>query len=213
MEELRSIDSDQDVKSNPLQRLDYFVEWGEKPWERLVQYSFDHFLGTDLKGQQVLDIGTRFGRMACLFALLGAKVLGLDLHRKCLSVAREEGIKSNVDQRVMFVQGSGDLSAFKDNTFDLVFSKSVLVVVPDLVSFLQQVRAKLKPGGKIMFLENARGAWWIHQLRAFRHKWDYTKARYFTPREIAVISEVFEVTTVKRCMFPPVVLILGHKKR
>ena len=212
MKEPRSIDSDQKIKNNPLQCLDYFVEWGGKAWERLVQHAFDHFLGVNLEGQQVLDIGTRFGRMACLFALLGAKVIGFDLSKKCLSVARKEATKFNVNERVVFVLASGNLSAFKDNTFDVVFSKSVLVVVPDLVSFLQEVRAKLKPGGKIMFLENARGAWWMHQLRAFRHgKWNYMKARYFTPCEIAVISEIFEVTTVKRCVFPPVVLILGHK--
>lgn len=214
MEEPKLIYSDQDIKINLLQHLDYFVEWGGRSWGRLVQYAFDYFLGVNLEGQQVLDIGTRFGRMACLFALLGAKVVGFDLIKKYLFVARKEATRCNVNERVVFVLGSGNLSAFKDNVFDAVFSKSVLVVVPELVSFLQEVRAKLKPGGKIMFLENARGAWWMHLLRAFRHrKFEYTKASYITPREIGAISEIFEVTTVKRCMFPPVVLILGHKRR
>ena len=37
-----------------------------------------------------------------------------------------------------------------------------------LGTFLKQVRAKLKPGGKIVFLENAKESWLMHRLRAFR---------------------------------------------
>jgi len=213
MKELSSTDSIQEITRHPLQHLDYFIEWGGKTWEYLLHHAFNQFLDVNLEGKQVLDIGTRYGKMACLFSLLGAKVIGFDLSKKCLAVARQEAVKCNVGERVVFVQSNGDLSAFKDNSFDVVFSKSVLVVVADLVSFLEEVRAKLKPGGKILFLENAKGAWWMHLLQAFRHgKWDYTKACYFTPREIGVVSEIFEVTTVKRCVFPPVVLILGHKR-
>jgi ubiquinone/menaquinone biosynthesis C-methylase UbiE len=208
-----TIHGDPHIMDDPLKRLDYFVEWGGEAWERLVRHAFEHFLGVNLAGQQVLDIGTRFGKMACMFALLGAKVIGSDVNNNCLSVARKEAANCNVNHRVVFVLESGNLSAFKDNTFDIVFSKSVLVVVPDLVSFLEQVRAKLKPGGKIIFLENAKGPWLIHQLRAFRHgKWDYTKAAYFTSREIEVVARIFEVTTLKRSLFPPVVLILGRKR-
>lgn len=213
MKESVSIDSVQEIIKHPLQRLDYFMEWGAKTWQRLMDHAFEHFLGSNLQGQLVLDIGTRYGKMACLFTLLGAKVIGLDLGRKYLSVAQREATKWNISERVVFVLGGGDLSIFKDNSFDVVFSKSVLVVVPDLARFLEEVRAKLKPGGKIVFLENAKGPWWVHLLRAFRHgKWDYTKASYFTPQGIRMVSDVFDNVVVKRRAFPPVVLILGHKR-
>lgn len=161
----------------------------------------------------MLDIGTRYGKMACLFALLGGKVIGLDLSRKALAVARREATKWDITERVVFVWGKGDLSIFNDNSFDVVFSKSVLVVVPDLARFLEQVNAKLKPGGKIVFLENAKGPWFLHILRAFRHgKWDYTKARYFTPQEVSLVSGIFDEVVMRRRAFPPVVLIMGHKR-
>ena len=77
---------------------------------------------------------------------------------------------------------------------------------------LEEVKEKLKPGGKIVFLENAKGPWYVHLLRTFRHgKWDYTKARYFTSHEIRVVSEVFDEFVVKSLAFPPVVLMMGRK--
>lgn len=213
MKEQLSTDSIQEITGHPLQHLDYFMEWGAKTWQQFMVHAFEHFLGTNLQGQQVLEIGTRYGRMACLFALLGAKVIGLDLTRQVLSTAQEEALTLNITQRVLFVQGERGLSLFKDNAFDVVFSKSVLVVIPDLVGFLEEVNAKLKPGGKIVFLENAKGPWYLHILRAFRHgKWDYGKARYFTPQEISIVSSMFTKVVVRKCTFPPVVLIFGHKR-
>lgn len=203
---------DKEITSHPLQYLDYFMEWGGEAWRRLTGHAIEHFLGRDLKGQQVLDIGTRYGKMSCLFALLGAKVVGLDLSRESLTIAQKEATKWKVTDKTLFVLTGGDLSTFRENSFDVVFSKSVLVVVPDLVRFLEEVKDKLKPGGKIVFLENAKGPWWVHLLRAFRHgKWDYTKARYFTPHEIKAVSEVFDEFVLRSWVFPPVILMMGRK--
>jgi len=178
-----------------------------------MAHAFEHFLGTNLQGQHVLEIGSRYGRMTCLFALLGGKVIGVDLNKASLSVAQSEATKWKVMDSVAFIQGGENLSIFKDNSFDVVFSKSVLVVVQGLGHFLEEINAKLKPGGKIVFLENEKGPWFLHVLRAFRHrKWDYTKAHYFTPEEIRVVSGIFDEVTVRRHSFPPVVLILGHKR-
>lgn len=208
-----STNSVQEIRKYPLQHLDYFMEWGGKAWQHLMKHAIEHFLGSTLQDQRVLDIGTRYGKMACLFALLGGRVMGLDLTEKALSLARREATKMDVSERVEFVCGKGDLSIFNDNSFDAVFSKSVLVVVPDLARFLEEINAKLKPGGKIIFLENAKGPWFMHSLRAFRHrKWDYTKAHYFTQQEIKLVSDIFAEVVVRTRAFPPVVLIMGRKK-
>ncbi len=204
---------DQEIARHPLQHLDYFMEWGGKVWQRLMEHAFQNFIGKDLHDQQVLEIGTRYGKMACLFALLGAKVVGLDMNEKSLVFAQEEAIKLNVADRTSFVLGGGDLASVSANSFDIVFSKSVLVIVPDLVCFLEEVKEKLKPGGKIVFLENAKGPWWVHLLRRFRHhgKWDYTRAQYFTSHEIKAVSDVFDEFVVRSWAFPPIVLMMGRK--
>lgn len=203
----------QKLTRQPLQHLDYFMEWGGKAWQRPMEQAFHDFIGTDLHDQQVLEIGTRRGKMACLFALLGATVVGLDISKKSLVFAREEATKLNVADRTSFILSGGDLAAVSANTFDIVFSKSVLVVVPDLVRFLEEVKEKLKPGGKIVFLENAKGPWWVHLLRTFRHhgKWDYTRAQYFTSHEIKAVSTVFDEFVVRSWAFPPIVLMMGRK--
>ena len=203
---------DQEITGQPLRHLDYFMEWGGKGWQRLMDQAFEDFLGKDLHDQQLLEIGTRYGKMACLFALLGAKVVGLDVNRRSLEIAKEEAIRLNVADRTSFVLGGGDLASVSANSFDIVFSKSVLVIVPDLVRFIEEVQEKLKPGGKVVFLENAKGPWWAHLLRIFRHlgKWDYTKARYFTSHEIKVVSDAFEEFVVVNWAFPPIVLMMGR---
>lgn len=209
------MESDQEIARHPLQHLCYFMEWGGKAWQRLMEQAFQDFIGKDLHDQEVLEIGTRYGKMACLFALLGAKVVGLDMNEKSLAFAREEAIKLNVADRTSFVLGEGDLASVSANTFDIVFSKSVLVLVPDLVRFLEEVKEKLKPGGKIVFLENAKGPWWVHLLRTFRHygKWDYARAQYFTSHEIKAVSDVFDEFVVKSWAFPPIVLMMGRKPK
>ena len=44
---------------------------GRKGVAAYVQKAFDGFLGVNLQSRQVLDIGTRYGKMACLFYLRG----------------------------------------------------------------------------------------------------------------------------------------------
>ncbi|HMS85914.1 MAG TPA: class I SAM-dependent methyltransferase [Nitrospira sp.] len=198
-----------------LQDLDYFMEWGGRSWQSLMSYAFEHFLGTDLRGQQVLEIGSRYGKMTCLFALLGAKVIGIDTEGKSLLIAQQEAAKWKAEDAVLFIKAGGDLSIIKDNSFDVVFSKSVLVMVPDLAGFLEEVKQKLKPGGKIVFLENAKGPRWLHLLRAVRHmrKWDYAQARYFTSQEVKMVSQVFDEFVMRSWMFPPVILMMGCKPK
>jgi len=100
MKEPVTTNSVQEIRQHPLQHLDYFMEWGGKAWQHLMNHAIEHFLGTTLQGQQVLDIGTRYGKMACLFALLGGRVMGLDLSKKALSLARREATSLDVSERL-----------------------------------------------------------------------------------------------------------------
>lgn len=200
--------------TNPLKNLSYFVEWDGKKWERLLNYAFCEFISTNLEGQQILDIGTRYGKMAALFALLGGRVTGIDVQKDCLVIAEAETRKWGVSEKVNFIAYDGNLDIFPDETFDLIFTKSVLVLVPRLEDFLRQLETKLKPQGKIVFLENGRGSHILRALRSIRHsKWDHTKINYFTDRELRLICDIFEIKTIKRTLLPPIYLILGLKKR
>jgi SAM-dependent methyltransferase len=195
----------------PAVQLDYFVEWGGRSWTQSVSDAFTEFVGNDLRGSFVLDIGTRFGKMACLFALRGAKVIGTEISAHGLAKARRESAKWHVEDRVLFVMCSGSLDHFREDSFDIIFTKSVLVTVQDLEPFLLKLKMKLKHGGKVIFLENARGGV-LHALRYFWHRnWDYNGITYFTEREIEIINRIFDGVVVKRRLFPPCFLVFGSK--
>jgi SAM-dependent methyltransferase len=131
-----------------------------------------------------------------------------------MPVAQAEVDKWNVARRTGFVVYDGNLDIFADEAFDLVFTKSTLTMIPQLADLLHKIAAKLKPGGKIVFLENGRGNWLLHSLRALRHRhWDYRSVTYFTRREIQLIGGIFELDTVRYHRLPPVYLVLGHKRR
>lgn len=202
-------------KADYLAQLDYFAAWGGRPWRDLLAHALHEFSGTDLEGQRILEIGTRHGRMACLLALLGGKVVGIDLHVYDLLRARDEARQWKVSDQTTFIAYDGDLDIFADDAFDLVFSKSVLVFVRELGNYPTRLHAKLKPGGKIIFLENGRGNRLLHALRAIRHRnapWNYRRTHYFTRSELALIHDRFSVQSVHRHAVPPIYLILGHKK-
>jgi SAM-dependent methyltransferase len=192
--------------------LEYFVEWGGEGWRELVATGVREFLGERLDGRQVLDIGTRSGRMSCLFALMGAQVTGIDIGNDFVPQARLEAAKWGVEQRTTFVPYNGDLDIFADGSFDVIFTKSVLVVVPDLDGFVAKIERKLKPCGKAVFVENRRGDLIVRILRRIRASFvDYGTLRCFTQREVAVIGRVLDVELVRTRAFPPVYLICASK--
>ncbi|MBN1681629.1 MAG: class I SAM-dependent methyltransferase [Anaerolineae bacterium] len=199
--------------ANPLENLAYFVGWGGRAWERLVSLAVHEITGTDLGGQTVLEIGARFGRMTCLFALLGAYTVGVDVDLDSLHTARAEARRWDVTDRTAFVTTDGRLNSLARGAFDLVFTKSVLVEAGHLDHLLPAIAARLKPGGKIVFVENARGPLWYHALRVFRYRsLAYTHMTYFTGREIALVQRHFTITHIARTTLPPVVLIGGTSR-
>jgi ubiquinone/menaquinone biosynthesis C-methylase UbiE len=197
---------------DPLDELGYFAEWGGRRWEKLLGHAIHKFLGSDLSGQEVLEIGTCYGKTACLFALLGAQVTGVDLNQEVLDRAEAEARKWGVEAQTRFLCYDGDLDIFPDHRFDLLFTKSVLVMVPELEAFLNRASRKLKPGGKIVFLENARGHLLARALRYVKRpgRGSSGKIRYFTKRELQAVQDVFYVDILKRSFLPPIYLICGH---
>lgn len=194
-----------------LQELEYFVEWGGKGWIGLIRSAFEDFLGTDLQGQRVLEIGSCYGKMSCLFALLGAEVVGIDISKEATIRAEIEARNWGVSDSTHFIHYDGNLESLSIGKFSIVFTKSVLVIMPDLDETMRSINDKLLPNGRFVFLENGRGSEWMHMLRRFRHRWAYESANYFTNHDIETISRYLSVKTLKKRTFPPIYLIAGCK--
>jgi SAM-dependent methyltransferase len=110
--------------------------------------------------------------MASLLAYNGAEVLGADLEGTDLSSASKEADRWGVADRVNLITYSGRPEDLPSGPFDAVFSKSVLVVVPNLDKFFGALADRLVPGGMLVCVENQRGGVAMKVLRKLRgHDW------------------------------------------
>lgn len=202
--------------SGVLSNIGYFTEWGGYSWRKLCRHAL-LALG-DLHGKTVLEIGPRFGKMSCCFALLGAKVIGVETNAAALMQAEKEIRKWGVEAKVTLLYYDGDLDhcvALKQLEFDLVFTKSVLVCVGDSLSdYLQKINRRLKYNGRCIFIENRHGGPFFSSLRKVlpRSRNNYQRVTYFRPMHLAMINELFSIVEIKKSMFPPIYLILAKKK-
>lgn len=195
-----------------LSDLEYFVEWGGSAWTKLVRVGLEDFLGTDLEGQRVLDIGARSGRMSTLFAMLGADVTGVDVTPGFETGAYDEAQRWGARDRVTFKVDDGRLGSIGDGSMDIAFTKSVMVVIPDRATYLTTLARKLTVGGRLLSIENARGGALARALRAGRRSaWGHYAA-YFADDDIATLQDDFDVNLVRKSFLPPVMLI-GATKR
>jgi len=181
-------------------KLSYFVDWRQSLWTPAVEY----LVGDPerFRGKTVLEIGCRTGRMSCLFGLLGATVVGVDLPGVELQSARGEAERWNVSSRVSFVTYDGTAGNIPGEDFDFIFTKSVLVMIPELETFLRGLAAKLKDGGELLAAENAAGG---SLLRLGRQLWTYRRYRGLErrfngvdPHFMEIVRRVFSSVDVKQ---------------
>lgn len=118
--------------------------------ESLMFYEKLHLaLFGPLRGKKLLDLGCGGGQTSVFFAKQGAVVTGVDFSEKQLGFAGALAEKKGV--AVSFQQENvEDLSAFKDNSFDLANSSHALHYIKDLRRCFAEVFRVLKPGGKFV---------------------------------------------------------------
>lgn len=113
----------------------------------------------ELGARSVLDIGCGTGTFACLLALQGKEVIGVDPARASLDVARH---KPGAD-RVRWL--AGEATTLPPLQVDLVTMTAnvaqVFLTDDDWMDMLQAARRALRPGGRLVFevRDPAREAW------------------------------------------------------
>jgi SAM-dependent methyltransferase len=101
------------------------------------------YLGAE---DRVLDVGCANGIFLRLVAPECAHAVGVDINERMLGLARakleEDGIAN-----AGLVSGSATALPFADGEFDLVYSFSTLLLVPDVGRALGEISRILRPGG------------------------------------------------------------------
>jgi SAM-dependent methyltransferase len=155
--------------------------------------------------------------MTTLFALLGANVTGVETSTSAVRRAQVEIHSRPIRSKVILTHYDGKLShcaALNNQQFDIVFSKSVLVAVGNaLPQFLGDLAKLLAPEGRCIFVENAYAGGIFALLRALRRRWR-GRQRYdnLGSTHLELISQVFDITEIRRSYLPPIYLIMGKKR-
>lgn len=103
-------------------------------------------------GWRVLDVGTGRGRFGAWFAQRGCCVHGVDLNPEMLEQARLCARRLGVEERFELSRGDAeDLSALDAGGFDVVLCMQLFDHLPRLPLALSEMRARLRPGGRLLF--------------------------------------------------------------
>ena len=103
-----------------------------------------------LEGKHALDVGCGGGILAEAMATAGAKVIGIDLSDKALSVARLHQLESGVEVDYRLITAE-TLAADQPGSFDIVTCMELLEHVPDPASTIAACARLVKPGGLVVF--------------------------------------------------------------
>jgi len=153
---------------------------------RLTRYPIPEIPIEKGQGGQLLDIGCNWGRWCVAAARKGYRAVGLDPDLGAVLAARRVAGTLGID--ACFVVGDARFLPFRAESFDVVFSYSVLqhFSKPDARQTLKGVRRVLKAEGfAVIQMPNALGARSLyHQVRRRFREAHAFEVRYWLPGEL-----------------------------
>lgn len=158
---------------------------------RLTEYPIPELRLPDGGGRTFLDIGSNWGRWTVAAARRGYRALGVDPSINAVRAARRVARQLGVD--AAYIVADARYLPFADETFDAVFSYSVLqhFAKTDVHQTLREIRRVLAPGGgSLIQLPNVfgiRSAY--HQARRGWREPEKFEVRYWTVPELRTVFD------------------------
>lgn len=101
-------------------------------------------------GDAVLDVGCGTGSVAITARRAGAEVVGVDLARRMLELARENVAIADTGG-VEWLEGDAEHLPFRDGAFDAALSNFGHVFAPDAEAAGRELVRVVRPGGRVAF--------------------------------------------------------------
>jgi 2-polyprenyl-3-methyl-5-hydroxy-6-metoxy-1,4-benzoquinol methylase len=135
-----------------------------KPW-LAAEFPF-HVLG-DVRDKHILEVGCGDGGNAILLALKGARVVGVDISRRAIEIARKRAAMHGVADRTTFLAKPLELYQPAPNDgFDVICGFAVLHhLLPVLDETIGTIMAMGVPGAFVVFTEPIALSRWLRKLR------------------------------------------------
>lgn len=176
------------------------------PSRLLARHNYEErYVRELLGGRQIgesLELGCGFGRMSYVVSQLVGRHVAVDVNADALGLARASY------PGVTFLQASATDLPFEDDSFDLVFTWTVLQHVPPagIEAALAEIRRVLRPDGVALLCEAARNP----DTRS-HHVWDRPSSFYaerLAPAQVRYESYVVELDEVDDAGSPGLVMLL-----
>ncbi len=134
-----------------------FMPWCTLPFDAVIP--FDRLAGKD-----VLEIGVGHGTHAQLLAPRARSFVGIDLTTTATAMTRKRFALSGVTGSI--VQMDAERMAFRDGSFDYVWSWGVVHQSADTRRVLAEINRVLRPGGTCTVMIYYR-SWWNYHVCGF----------------------------------------------
>ncbi len=128
--------------------ISHYTEHGDINREYVIDPVIFRLLGP-IDGSSILDAGCGGGYLCRRLAKRGAKVVGVDISKKFIEIARQKEKENPLGIRY-YSESLHDMQMFKDKTFDIIVSNLVLMDVADLNKAIIELHRVLKKNGKLI---------------------------------------------------------------
>lgn len=139
-------------------------------------------------GKELLDIGCGVGVDTAKFASYGARVTGIDISERAITLARRNLGYQNLD--ATFSKMDGSEMEFEDDSFDMVYAHGILPYARDYNKIVREIYRVLKPGGEAVLQTYNKKSWLYLLWKTMKVKLEHQDAPSF---HIHTVEEVLEM--------------------
>ncbi|MGB9906135.1 MAG: class I SAM-dependent methyltransferase [Candidatus Saccharicenans sp.] len=132
-------------------------------------------------GEKILDVGCGDGYYSRRIASRGAHVIGIDINRQALAIAKNSTDKKGLE----FLEMNAEELDFPEAFFDKIISFCVIEHFNDDDRALRLLARALRPGGKLIFSADSLSNPGITEREREQHRSGYAVNNFYTHQTVA----------------------------